>query len=104
MLTSPPSESDGSLQNIFDQLRELYARELRVQVFRPACATLPCFYLGRPHGARGERRIFLIISFSPEGKVYRLLAGARGFFAPTCSSAALIAAMSITAKKVSEFR
>jgi hypothetical protein len=27
-------------------------------------------------------------SFSPEGKVYHLLAGAREFFAPTCSSAA----------------
>jgi len=26
--------------------------------------------------------------FSPEGKIYRLLTGAKGFFAPICSSAA----------------
>lgn len=50
MLTSPPGESDGSLQNIFDQLRELYARELRVQVFRPACAG----GIANDFGLRGE--------------------------------------------------
>jgi hypothetical protein len=35
-------------------------------------------------GGRGERQLYMIISFSPEGKAYRLLAGARGFFALTC--------------------
>lgn len=45
MLTSPPGESDGSLQNIFDQLREL-----RVHVFRPACAG----GIATDFGLRGE--------------------------------------------------
>jgi hypothetical protein len=31
------------------------------------------------YDSRGERRLFLIISFSPEEKVNRPLAGARGF-------------------------
>jgi hypothetical protein len=51
-------------------------------------SAVPCLRTGCPDGGRGERGIFLIISFSPEGKVYRLLAGARGVIAPTYSSAA----------------
>ena len=42
-------------------------------------AAVPCLRAGFTHGGRGERGIFLIISFSPEGKVYRLFAGAAGF-------------------------
>jgi len=32
---------------------------------------LPCFYRGSPDGSRGVRGLFMIISFSREGKVYR---------------------------------
>ena len=47
-------------------------------------SAVPCLRAGCAHGGRGERGLFLIISFSPEGKVYRLLASSRGFLVPTC--------------------
>jgi len=50
---------------------------------------VPCFYRGPPDGGRGERGILLSISFSPEAKVYHLLAGARGFSVQICFSGSI---------------
>jgi len=41
---------------------------------------------------------FLIISFSPEGKLYHLLAGARGFLPQYALPPPLIAAIDIAAR------
>ena len=67
-------------------------------------SAVPRLRAGRAHGGRGERGLFLIISFLPEGKVYRLLAGARGFFAPICGLGTLFTKIDIAARPTIYFR
>jgi hypothetical protein len=71
-------------------------------MIRPLLSLERLFFLeqegevGYRHGENGAEQgtmdylefIARVTSHSPEGKVYCLLAGARGFFAPTCSFAA----------------
>ena len=51
-------------------------------------SAVPRLRAGRAHGGRGERGLFLIISFSPGTGVYRFLSSAAGFLVPTFSSSA----------------
>jgi hypothetical protein len=60
---------------------------IRLSVQGPRCRERNEVRLGAARGAFQSVDV-RAARFSPEGKAYRLLAGARGFFAPTWSSAA----------------